>query len=519
MAHLSGRKVKAAAPAVAASSASAPAASPGKSPIKRALDTASAAYQAELVAAQQQQALRQHNKRVSKEEQQRAAQAAVAEAMQIKRAAEVAKAAGLEDPHSALSSEAGGDSGDDSKHGAQNEDDEASESASERDVARLVAKFEGQLKLMAAKISALEQDNARLDDQVRQTAEHVAMQAEGNEDAGEATEEQRAPATKGRDAAAARPVHFPKSAPGLPAPASSAPQQQVVQMMQIPLPARPAGLVYSAVEKTLETWCRQHRTWFRAARLQDEEDQLVQAVASMDAQLQDWWELQAGAKAARSFDALEAVLLATFIRKDAVERALTQLRDIRMLSSEDAHQYFLRVEELRVKARVTDEDRVVLATVFDRFDQARWPIAYAAASEAMRAGQIGTISALRVFLANKVLGEPKLNRPQVPQAQQNPPKSNRLSALESGTGTEPTAVEKTLADMARQLAALQARGPTTGVAVCARCKKSGHWHSECPEKDTRECYKCHKQGHVRRNCPEGAPARAAAAAVEPPKNE
>ena len=160
-------------------------------------------------------------------------------------------------------------------------------------------------------------------------------------------------------------------------------------VMHIPLPARPPILVYSALEKTLETWCKQMRNWFRATQLTEEANPgqpLIQAVYLMDAQLQEWWDMQEVSKSARLFEELEKSLLATFIRKDAVERALSALRDVRKNQGEDTHQYFLRVEELRVKARVADDDRMVLATVFDRFDQSRWPIAFANASEELRAG-------------------------------------------------------------------------------------------------------------------------------------
>ena len=429
------------------------------------------------------------------------------------RVAAVAEAAGLDSLQENKEDPAAGARDSEESDGEASE--EAAREAAEYEAA-LTARIQGKclavLETMQARINALEADNARLSDVARQTAEQVALQAEQDEDTGEQArtgeEEQRAPVTTAREGAGAKPVQFSKTAFLLPEPSSSAPPQHgVTQVMHIPMPARPATLAYPALEKTLETWCMQQRAWFRAVRLPDGVDQLVQAVASMDAQLQSWWGMQSEAESARSFNVLEATLLATFIRQDAVERALAQLRDVRMLQSEDAHQYFLRVEELRVRARVADDDRVALATVLERFDQSRWPIAAAHVAREWRAGRITRISALRKLLVAEVLCEPKLTR----AAQQNPPPRNEqprhLNSLPVEAGAEVAAMEVKLAEMARQLAAVQARGPAAGAAICARCGKSGHWHAECREPDKRECYKCHKTGHVRRNCPEGAPAK------------
>ena len=378
------------------------------------------------------------------------------------------------------------------------------------------AHFQTMLDTMAAKMTALEAqvaktsaDNARLEKEARDAAERVALEAEEDEDTGEETgiKESAPVATKGQ----AKPVLFTF-------PQAASAQMQTV--MHIPLPARPPILVYSALEKTLETWCKQMRNWFRATQLTEEANPgqpLIQAVYLMDAQLQEWWDMQEVSKSARLFEELEKSLLATFIRKDAVERALSALRDVRMNQGEDTHQYFLRVEELRVKARVADDDRMVLATVFDRFDQSRWPIAFANASEELRAGRIKTISALRDFLSTKVMCEPKLNLHRSQQSAPAKTEKKRVSALESGESNSADGIAEHMANMARMIAALTTERAGSR-ENCLRCKKPGHWVGDCKEPDRRECFKCHKPGHVRRNCPEDGQEKAASA-TPAPKNE
>lgn len=513
-------------PAAAAAAAAKHGARPGGqlsellSGVKRAADkadrgAASAAkqQQQQLLAAQQEQARRATKKRATAAHAQEVSELLLAERVEA-----VVTGAGLRAKLSPEGSDE--DSGDDGKHGAQGSDeeenpDEVSEDSAEQRAAaaekearasrRMVSKLLGQLELCTHRIAALEKAQ-------RDAAEMVALRAEQEEDTGEATEE-------GPPAGAAKAVDFPKaSAARASAPASSsAPAVQMV--MQIPMPARPATLVYASLDKTVETWCRQQRAWFKAARMESGEDQLMQAVSGMDAQLQEWWAMCTEAKeGAQSFGALERKLLSTFVRKDAVERAMAQLRDIRMLQSEDVHQYFIRVEDLRVKARVDDGDRVVLATVLDRVDQARWPIAYAQVAEEVRAGRITSISALRELLSIKVMSEPNLRlyRPPQQQSQAQSQGKNRLSALEAvAADPEAGAAPASLADLARLMAVMQARPQSTGPS-CARCKRSGHWHQDCPEKDDRKCFRCNQSGHVRRNCPKGAQAKASAAAVSAP---
>lgn len=375
------------------------------------------------------------------------------------------------------------------------------------------------LEEMAARIRELEAKTARLEEEAKQTAEIAALRAEEEEDTGEREEtEQQAEAVV---------TSKPPSPPGGP----TTPSAQMLRVMQIPLPARPTTLTYEKVEATVETWCKQQRAWFRAAHIQDGEEQVVQALMNVDHLLQDWWESRAeSTAAASSFDALETALLATFVRKDAAGRARAQLRDLRMTQAEDAHKYFLRVEELRVKARVADNDVVVLEMVFDRFDQSRWPLAYAQAAEELRAGRITHISALHNFLADKVMCEPKWNRsaqaPQSRGAQGRPPARLNAMGLEEEPQAEDSVVarlEGQLAKMALQLSALQARGPAAGAVNCFRCKKPGHATADCPAADTRVCYRCQKKGHISRNCPDAAVKRAAAAAAAasaaPSKNE
>ena len=355
------KKVQATAPAAAA--AAKHGARPGGqlsellSGVKRAADkadkgAASAAkqQQQQLLAAQQEQARRATKKRAAATHAQEVSELLLAERVEA-----VVTGAGL---RAKLSPEGGDeDSGDDGKHGAPESDeeenpDEVSEDSAEQRAAvaketrALVRKLQRQVALYADKIAALEKAQ-------RDAAEMVALRAEQEEDTGEATEEEPP----------AKAVHFPRASAALP-PASASSSALAVQMvMQIPMPARPATLAYAALDKTVETWCRQQRAWFKAARMESGEDQLMQAVSGMDAQLQEWWAMCTEAKeGAQSFGALEKKLLSTFVRKDAVERAMTQLRDVRMLQSEDVHQYFIRVEDLRVKARVDDGDRVVLAT-------------------------------------------------------------------------------------------------------------------------------------------------------------
>lgn len=372
------------------------------------------------------------------------------------------------------------------------------------------------LEEMAARIRELEAKTARLEEEARQTSEIAALRAEEEEDTGEQeeTEQQAEPIVTSK----------PPSPPGGP----TTPSAQVMRVMQIPLPARPTTLTYEKVEATVETWCKQQRTWFRAAHIHDGEEQIVQALMNVDHWLQDWWESRAeSTAAASSFDALETALLATFVRKDAAERARAQLRDLRMTQAEDAHKYFLRVEELRVKARVADNDVVVLEMVFDRFDQSRWPMAYAQAAEELRARRITHISALHEFLANKVMCEPKWNRSaQAPQSRgaQNrpPPRLNSMGVEEPEAEESAVArLEGQLAKMALQLSALQTKGPPSGGDNCFRCRKPGHSIANCPAPDNRVCYKCQKKGHISRNCPDVGAKRAAAAAesAAPSKNE
>ena len=372
------------------------------------------------------------------------------------------------------------------------------------------------LREMAARIRELEAKTAHLEEEARQTAETAAMRAEEEEDTGEQGDETEQQAE----------AIVTSKPPGGP----TTPSAQVLRVMQIPLPARPTTLTYEKVEATVETWCKQQRAWFRAAHIQDGEEQVVQAIMNADHLLQSWWESRAeSTAAASSFDVLEATLLATFVRKDAAERARAQLRDLRMTQAEDAHKYFLRVEELRVKARVADDDVVVLEMVFDRFDQSRWPLAYAQAAEELRARRITRISALHEFLANKVLCEPKWNRPaQAPQskgAQGRPPARLNAMGVEEPQAEDSAVarLEAQLAKVTMQLSALQEKGPQSSGGNCFRCKKPGHSVGECKAQDMRICYRCQKKGHISRSCPESiaksAAAAAAAASAAPPKNE
>ncbi len=287
--------------------------------------------------------------------------------------------------------------------------------------------------------------------------------------------------------------------------------------MAIPPPPRPALLQYEKIEAQLETWLKQYLVWFRAARVFDESDRVAQALATVDATVQRWWETRAEAKQADSWAAFEAALRATFIRRDEASRAAAKIRELRMAANEDYHQYFLRVEDLLMRANIGDEDKLMLGIVFERFDQARWPIASAQTAGDIRTGRITTFSALRDALANRVLDEPKLHRSSAASSSSSSSKQARLNAAttraEDDGGTEDNSqsrLEAKLEAVQRQLSALQAGAGQGGRGApkrCGRCGDKTHWSAECKAPDNRECFKCHQKGHIARDCKQEANAR------------
>ena len=281
-----------------------------------------------------------------------------------------------------------------------------------------------------------------------------------------------------------------------------------VTTMAIPPPPRPALLQYEKIETQLETWLKQYQVWFRAAHVDDESDRVAQALATVDATVQRWWETRAEAKQADSWTAFEAALRATFIRQDDAARAAAKIRELRMTAGEDYHQYFLRVEDLRMRANIGDDDKLMLGIAFERFDQARWPIASAQTAGDIRTGRITTFSALRIALANRVLDEPKLQRPSA--AQPVPSSKARLNSAatrnEEGSGETDGDIRAQLEAVQRQLSALQSGSGQGGRGApkrCGRCGDKTHWAAECKAPDNRECFKCHKKGHIARDCKEG----------------
>lgn len=279
--------------------------------------------------------------------------------------------------------------------------------------------------------------------------------------------------------------------------------------MAIPPPPRPALLQYEKIETQLETWLKQYLVWFRAAHVDDESDRVAQALATVDATVQRWWETRAEAKQADSWAAFEAALRATFIRQDEATRAAAKIRELRMMANEDYHQYFLRVEDLRMRASISDDDKLMLGIVFERFDQARWPIASAQTAGDIRTGRITTFSALRNALANRVLDEPKLQRPSAAHQSASSSKA-RLSAAATraeDSGETDGDIRTQLETVQRQLSALQAGSGQGGRGApkrCGRCGDKTHWAAECKAPDNRECFKCRKKGHIARDCKEEA---------------
>ena len=174
-----------------------------------------------------------------------------------------------------------------------------------------------------------------------------------------------------------------------------------------------------------------------------------------------------------------------------------------------------------MRANIDDGDKLMLGIVFERFDQARWPIASAQTAGDIRTGRITTFSALRDALANRVLDEPKLQRPsaahQPASSSSSSSKQARLNAAttraEDGGETEGNSqsrLEAKLEAVQRQLSALQSGAGQSGRGAqkrCGRCGDKTHWASECKAPDNRECFKCHKKGHIARDCKEEANAK------------
>lgn len=311
----------------------------------------------------------------------------------------------------------------------------------------------------------------------------------------------------------------PNRAPGGPQQSSTGGWARTTTMA-IPPPPRPALLQYEKIESQLETWLKQYLVWFRAAHVDDESDRVAQALATVDATVQRWWETRAEARQADSWAAFEAALRATFIRRDEATRAAAKIRELKMAASEDYHQYFLRVEDLRMRANIDDGDKLMLGIVFERFDQARWPIASAQTAGDIRTGRITTFSALRDALANRVLDEPKLQRPSAAHQPASSSSSSKQARLNAATtraeddgeteGNTQSRLEAKLEAVQRQLSALQSGAGQGGRGAqkrCGRCGDKTHWASECKAPDNRECFKCHKKGHIARDCKEEANAK------------
>lgn len=385
-----------------------------------------------------------------------------------------------------------------------------------------------------ARILAMQGAQRADEEDAEETARQAGTGEEEEEEAGSEEEmpitfSSRTPKPVRPSGALLPPAHSAPGGAAVSAALGGAPQQ--FTLMAVPPPPRPPVLAYKGVEDAVETWLKQYRTWFRAARITDEEDKVMQAVATMDAFLQSWWERRAESKVMpRAFDLLEKALMSGFVRVDVSERATKALRALSMPQSEDPHQYFTRVGDLLVKARVSDSDAFVLGLVFEKFDQARWPMAASRASEAIRAGKITKISALHEYLATKVMCEPRLARPaaQAPpkqqQQQQTGKGQNRLSALE-GDGqaasesatSAPGGLEARMDTLVKVLSAMSARGPSSRPDGCLRCGDKGHSVGECKKPDTRVCYKCQKTGHIARNCKGGA-AQSEGQPPKPPLN-
>lgn len=162
-----------------------------------------------------------------------------------------------------------------------------------------------------------------------------------------------------------------------------------------------------------------------------------------------------------------------------------------------------------MRANIGDDDKLMLGIVFERFDQARWPIASAQTAGDIRTGRITTFSALRNALANRVLDEPKLQRPSAAHQSASSSKA-RLSAAATraeDSGETDGDIRTQLETVQRQLSALQAGSGQGGRGApkrCGRCGDKTHWAAECKAPDNRECFKCRKKGHIARDCKEEA---------------
>ncbi len=366
--------------------------------------------------------------------------------------------------------------------------------------------------------AALRRDDAGNDDGLAEEYEDEEQHGddsapeseEGEDDSGEDTNSAQLPSRRQPGERAGQ------KAPGGPSP-SQVESRARFATMAIPPPPRPATLEYSRIEVQLETWLKQFSFWFRATHIDEDADQIAQATASVDATIQRWWETRAESRRPASWNEFSNALRSTFIRTDEVERATTKLRDIRMTSNEDAHQYFLRVEDLKVRAGVADDNEFVLGTVFERFDHRRWPMASSKIAADIRTKQITTISALGASLTALALYEPDFgNRHQQKPSSQSSSSSSsnhraRLAATSHTEDTEqgePDNVREQLESLKKQISALQAKGPGTtfggrGARECRRCGDKSHWVSECKKPDNRTCFKCQKTGHISRDCHSG----------------